>query len=507
MKKTKNKLYFSAILGIFFQLHFFATMGMAQPEPHDPNNPQSIDFYNQFNHANHQGQSFITHWRLVAQDDFNDDVPQDNSCYTQTAYCIKTAKDVRGNERSIIHPCDHHSTLAKLNKCLWMPYEMQNPWDPQSGDLSPDKIKIHDGVIEFQIEKHGPDHYTAAVITSVGYLNKTELTQSSSNHPTTISKESIVDQGAQDYPSGLRQRYGRFEVVAKISNPNLAAGSTGAAWLLGDYPLQVDPDITIPWPIEHRGWPGDGELDIMEFWTSKPHQVTQTYHYSDPAVTDASLPGGHLSNYVEVQINPLDEFHRYAVEWTPQYIRFFYDDQVTLVIDRQRVKNITNVPMAWILGFSAFRWDKNEDVAHQNFMIDSIKNYVPCTVNEISAHDSDCITPKQDSFPLPSVTINKVYHNLMLADKSKTMTLDLFTSAGSSCSKIKSATVMDMSGRVIGYPAMQPVEARLYPQESITIEFDMNEVFSSTSSGTGVYLLSLQLDCQEQPLVQKLVIQ
>jgi len=103
------------------------------------------------------------------------------------------------------------------------------------------------------------------------------------------------------------QMYGRFE--ARILIP-FGPGAWPAFWMLGDdYPT--------------RGWPGCGEIDIMESIGSESAKVQGSLHgpgYSgaNPLTSAYTLPRGRFS----------DGFHVFAVEWAPQVVRFFVDDSL-----------------------------------------------------------------------------------------------------------------------------------------------------------------------------------
>jgi beta-glucanase (GH16 family) len=105
------------------------------------------------------------------------------------------------------------------------------------------------------------------------------------------------------------QAYGRFEARIKVS---AGQGMWPAFWMLGK-------DITT------AGWPTCGEIDIMENIGKEPTTIHGTLHgpgYAGGAhgISSAfSLPSGQ---------NFADAFHLYAVEWSPDVIRFYVDDQL-----------------------------------------------------------------------------------------------------------------------------------------------------------------------------------
>jgi beta-glucanase (GH16 family) len=97
------------------------------------------------------------------------------------------------------------------------------------------------------------------------------------------------------------QAYGRFEARIKIG---AGTGLWPAFWLLGSNIAQV-------------GWPACGEFDIMEVAGSNPSVNHASVHGTVAEKTGTySLPTGKLS----------DGFHLYALEWTPDSLRWFIDD-------------------------------------------------------------------------------------------------------------------------------------------------------------------------------------
>ena len=104
------------------------------------------------------------------------------------------------------------------------------------------------------------------------------------------------------------QAYGRFE--ARILLPR-GRGIWPAFWMLGA-------------DIADVGWPGCGEIDVMEHLGSEPGRVYGTVHgpgYSGAAGVSArhDLPGGAAF---------ADDFHLFAVEWEPEAIRWYVDDHL-----------------------------------------------------------------------------------------------------------------------------------------------------------------------------------
>ena len=102
------------------------------------------------------------------------------------------------------------------------------------------------------------------------------------------------------------QTYGRIEARIKIPE---GQGMWPAFWMLGQ-------------DIPTAGWPKCGEIDIMENIGKEPDRVHGSLH--GPSTTARTsdltsiftLPAGQ---------NFADDFHLYAVEWSPDIVRFYVD--------------------------------------------------------------------------------------------------------------------------------------------------------------------------------------
>lgn len=106
----------------------------------------------------------------------------------------------------------------------------------------------------------------------------------------------------------FQQTYGRFE--ARIQIPR-GQGIWPAFWMLGD-------------ASDHQGWPDEGEIDIMENIGKEPSMVHGTIHgpgYSGDKGISSSFSSKDGKAFA-------DGFHVYAVEWEPDVIRFYVDDNL-----------------------------------------------------------------------------------------------------------------------------------------------------------------------------------
>ncbi len=100
--------------------------------------------------------------------------------------------------------------------------------------------------------------------------------------------------------------YGRIE--ARIQIPT-GQGIWPAFWMLGE-------DITT------KGWPGCGEIDVMENIGSEPQRVHGTVH--GPGYSGGSGVGNSYRHPEGAAF--ADDFHVYAIEWEPEEIRWYVDD-------------------------------------------------------------------------------------------------------------------------------------------------------------------------------------
>ena len=160
------------------------------------------------------------------------------------------------------------------------------------------------------------------------------------------------------------QAYGRLE--ARMQLP-LGKGIWPAFWMLGD-------------DIGTAGWPKAGEIDIMEN-IGEAGRVYSTLHgpeYSGAKGISAKydLPAGEVVN---------TGFHVYAVEWSPNKIRFYFDDK--LIAERTPAdlpagaKWVYDHPFFVILNMAVGgAWPGNPDETTafpQKMLVDYVRVYKP----------------------------------------------------------------------------------------------------------------------------------
>jgi beta-glucanase (GH16 family) len=103
---------------------------------------------------------------------------------------------------------------------------------------------------------------------------------------------------------GLREfQYGRIEARMKLPS---GQGIWPAFWMLG----------------VGKSWPLGGEMDVLEYIGKTPDTVYQTVH--GPGYSGAKGIGSH---YVLTADKLKNDFRVYAIEWQPNEIRWYVDDQ------------------------------------------------------------------------------------------------------------------------------------------------------------------------------------
>jgi beta-glucanase (GH16 family) len=123
--------------------------------------------------------------------------------------------------------------------------------------------------------------------------------------------------GACEYTSArintmqaFSQAYGRFE--ARIQIPR-GAGLWPAFWLLGTN-------------VAQNGWPQCGEVDIMENAGASPQTNHGSLHAPGPGASSAVTLTAAFTTSGGATL--ADDFHTYAVDWTPAGIWFYVDDRL-----------------------------------------------------------------------------------------------------------------------------------------------------------------------------------
>lgn len=144
-----------------------------------------------------------------------------------------------------------------------------------------------------------------------------------------FAKKEGTGQSKGDYTSARLSskfsfQHGRIEIRAK-----LPAGEKSGIWaqiaLVGEY----------------GHYPGNGLINIMEYFSYEPNGIFVTVHSTANNTNNSNLITGNL---------PLEtaeeEFHTYGILWTDNYIKFYIDDpeKIFYVLDRPSDANDFNWP-------------------------------------------------------------------------------------------------------------------------------------------------------------------
>jgi beta-glucanase (GH16 family) len=195
------------------------------------------------------------------------------------------------------------------------------------------------------------------------------------------------------------QKYGRFE--ARIQLPT-GKGIWPAFWLLGDN-------------HDTNPWPDCGEIDILETIGASDTMYSTIhgpgYSGSKGLSTKFALPAGQ-------QVD--NAFHLYAVEWSPNDIKFFFDNH--LIVERTPADLPSNTmwvydhPFYLLLNLAVGgNWPGNPDdttVFPQRMLVDYVRVYsrtsAPATKAGAPYLDSEMWASSEGRpFPLSATSLSK----------------------------------------------------------------------------------------------------
>ena len=109
-------------------------------------------------------------------------------------------------------------------------------------------------------------------------------------------------------------QYGWLEARLKVSD---VKGTWPAFWMM---------------PKNYKTWPGDGEIDIMEYAIS-----TQGKDKSSSSIhcNAYNWPNGTQKTHVQSVPQAASEYHVYALEWTADYMKFYVDGKLHLTFKNE----------------------------------------------------------------------------------------------------------------------------------------------------------------------------
>ncbi len=118
--------------------------------------------------------------------------------------------------------------------------------------------------------------------------------------------------------------YGRVEVKAKIP---VHTGCWPAIWLLGN----------------QREWPENGEIDIMEYYIKygKPSILANAcWGSGERWVAKWNTGVIPFTHFTARDAQWADKFHVWRMDWDPEWIRIYLDDELMNEIDLSKTQNV-----------------------------------------------------------------------------------------------------------------------------------------------------------------------
>ena len=186
--------------------------------------------------------------------------------------------------------------------------------------------------------------------------------------------------GAAEWTSGkihtankIGFKYGRLEIKAKMPT---GVGTWPALWLLGANLL------------EGVSWPHCGEIDILENTGAHPHQVQGTIH------GDGYFGENGLTQIIQAPQELAQDFHTYSIDWTSDYIEWFFDGVSYNRINRSDLEKKSllwpfNQEFYLIMNLAIGGWfagDVDPALQSAELVIASIKFYSIDGVGELVLH-------------------------------------------------------------------------------------------------------------------------
>jgi Glycosyl hydrolases family 16 len=457
-------------------------------------------------------------WKITFEDEFED---RDRAiargtpanCFDMKPQCLIqywTQKECRS---------EYHAQLKNLNKCNWRVYDLYNwmDFDAPEGEginaLNPSQVEVKDGNLYL---------YASRSSTPSSQLDcKRKFYDPEAGWDNFSKKCPIISGGInskthenQGQKVGFAQEYGRFEVRAILPG---GPGTWPAHWLLPD----IEPDKNSSG--QGCGWPFSGEIDIMEMWADQEGKK-----YKGGLITgdcDQNIAGnkGGYGKSSTITTN----YHTYSAEWTPNYVKFIFDDEVIETVYKDdlirskyhqsdgtnysadeledRFKHparIPNHPFFWILNTTIERAAGKKkkyqpDIGNfktTNHIIDYVRTYKRCTAQDdpkkcIKFRDKDTVynynTNKGET---ASVEIN-AFPSPQLSGRDMTARI----TSHQYCGKVQ-FSIVALTGQIVGVDVVQGAgegAKRGHLYEGVLGENETKEVvFRTDNLAAGMYLVT-----------------
>jgi beta-glucanase (GH16 family) len=193
-------------------------------------------------------------------------------------------------------------TGSSLNRSKWTPQlTAQTSFTSGSGTAttcyvdSPDNISVGGGALALTVRKEA-----APISCPIG----------GTRFRTSYTAGGVSTMG------NFSQAYGRFDVRAAFP-ASVLRGLQSSLWLWPDNSLKYGP------------WPVSGEIDIAEYYTSRPGFVVPTLHYYATTERDPAK-GINSTTDAFCHFDEPGKFHDYTLVWTPALLSVYYDGTLCL---------------------------------------------------------------------------------------------------------------------------------------------------------------------------------
>lgn len=238
----------------------------------------------------------------------------------------------------------------QLNTDKWVPYYLPQ-WS--SREQSAARYAIEDNMLILKIDEDQPswcpefdgDIKCSSIQTGLfaGPVG--------SNEGQHLFTENCIVREEQPTLRTYTPQYGYFETRMKVlqSNVNMAA-----LWMIGFEEVPAE----------------SGEIVIFEVFGDLMTSESAEVRYGIHPWGDASLTDEYYRDTLPINA---ENFHIYAVEWTPTHVDFYVDN-----IKRRTITQSPAYPMQFMLGMYEFPGEDEHRVAYpRQFIVDYFRGYQP----------------------------------------------------------------------------------------------------------------------------------
>jgi len=204
-----------------------------------------------------------------------------------------------------------NETSLSINPDCWAPsfndeFDSLDYWNPETGkgqwktSYIWDRDVIINEELQYYIdpEEHGvsPFRINNGILNIIADKTPASLQQQ-------VKGQKYIS-GVLTSENGFSQKYGRFEVFAKVPK---GKGLWSAFWLLPSFEQWPEGVAILP------------EIDVMEYLGDEGKIYHTTLHTNQNGPLE-SHPYEH-----RLKIDPSEDFHLYSVIWTPEKVEWYFD--------------------------------------------------------------------------------------------------------------------------------------------------------------------------------------